>query len=107
MKNYLGILGDPAKVALYDADFYRIFDQDSLESSFYLLGASESDIGRREYRYMYEKLVKMNDSAKSYSPGSTSTEAQPAAVVRFPPLRRRSRAAGDFSSHGLAVQPAR
>jgi len=66
MINYLGILGDPAKESLYDPDFYRILGYDKNQYSFYLLGASENDVGRRQYRSMYDKLISANMSDQSF-----------------------------------------
>lgn len=56
MKTYLGILGDPAKLGKYNDSFYSLLDFDTTNSVFYLLGASERDVGKSEYRAMYLKL---------------------------------------------------
>lgn len=57
MKIYLGILGDPAKFKLYAERFYSLLDLDELNSLFYLIGASETDVTSRDYKKMYNNII--------------------------------------------------
>ncbi|MHA2502603.1 MAG: hypothetical protein ACXAE3_07030 [Candidatus Kariarchaeaceae archaeon] len=75
MKTALGILGDPAKEDLYHDDFYSLLTHQKDEPVFYLLGASERDVTRKQYRKMYDKLISSNPSSHQFTPipGLTSS----------------------------------
>ncbi|MDH5400847.1 MAG: hypothetical protein OEZ01_10880 [Candidatus Heimdallarchaeota archaeon] len=55
-KTYLGILGDPAKIELYDESFYSALKYDDTQVSFNLLGASEKYVNRINYKLMFSKF---------------------------------------------------
>ena len=56
VSSYIGILGDPAKLDLYGDEFYDILNYDESNSCFYLIGASENDVTKNQYKQMYDLL---------------------------------------------------
>ena len=60
MRILLGLLGDTAKIELYDESFYSLHNQDKSNSTFYLIGASESDVTVNEYKEMYQNFIQLN-----------------------------------------------
>ncbi len=62
MRVKLGVLGDPAKIDLYDSQFYSLLnDQNSLDC-FYLIGASEKIVEKQNILSMYQSIIKSTDS---------------------------------------------
>jgi heptaprenylglyceryl phosphate synthase len=57
MKPNLGILGDPAKLDLYENQFFSILEHDERQVAFHLIGASEDDVTRQQYKKMYHSLI--------------------------------------------------
>lgn len=81
-KVHIGILGDPAKADLYSQDFFEILKWDDSQSTFALIGASESDVGKQEYQWMFRQFT---NSLQGYN---------------FPPIPHLTNSfRKDFSSH--------
>ena len=55
-KMYVGILGDPAKLSLYTEEFYEILNWDATETCFALIGASEKDVKKQDFKIMFSKF---------------------------------------------------
>jgi heptaprenylglyceryl phosphate synthase len=85
MKVYIGILGDPAKIELYDERFYTLIQKDETQSLFYLLGASERDVKKSDYQLMYDKLDTYLHSENDFiNPFNQSVRGQNSRVGLFP-----------------------
>jgi heptaprenylglyceryl phosphate synthase len=59
-KVHVGILGDPAKIELYNSEFYKFLTWDNTQSSFYLIGASEKVVPKKNIKEMYQLIDKSN-----------------------------------------------
>ena len=85
MKVHIGVLGDPAKLELYDDRFYSLAKWDDTQSLFYLLGASERDVKKSDYNLMFKKLNLQIDSSTDYkNPFDQSMKGQYSRVGLFP-----------------------
>ncbi len=85
MKVHIGILGDPAKLDLYDERFYSLSKRDDTQSLFYLLGASERDVKKSDYNLMFNKFIPHLDSNTDYkNPFDQSLKGKYSRVGLFP-----------------------
>ena len=73
-KMYIGILGDPAKLSLYTDEFYEIIKWDTTETCFGLIGASEKDVKKQDFKKMFDKFQKKlgHETFRSHIPFLTN-----------------------------------
>lgn len=85
MKVHIGILGDPAKLELYDDRFYSLVQKDETQSLFYLLGASERGVKKSDYKLMFDRLKSHLNSDDTYkNPFKQSLTGHNSRVGLFP-----------------------